>query len=247
MLIANLKSIRYVLNNQVKEYYLDLLNEFYEKINDIDSGNSLTLLYQSISRSQTEIINELQRISAWFNLSNPSIDSTLDIETIVETAVEITNTIYPNKNLSATINDISGVPFTIGTTNMIYICRIILDNVIKHSGLDASSQVVEVKSELIKNNTVLALSFKNNIDPKLSGSVNSALKKVKDEWEVNRLNYKKINEEGGSGYDKIRKMMAIDMQMDKYDFDYTTTTSSVTVILYFSVKIKSIHHEDIVN
>jgi hypothetical protein len=218
MLIANLKSIRYVLNNQVKEYYLDLLNEFYEKINDIDSGNSLTLLYQSISRSQTEIINELQRISAWFNLSNPSIDSTLDIETIVETAVEITNTIYPNKNLSATINDISGVPFTIGTTNMIYICRIILDNVIKHSGLDASSQVVEVKSELIKNNTVLALSFKNNIDPKLSGSVNSALKKVKDEWEVNRLNYKKINEEGGSGYDKIRKMMAIDMQMDKYDW-----------------------------
>lgn len=244
MLLANLKSIRYVINNQVKDFYIDLLNRLQADLRQIDDSTKLILIYQSIARSQTEIINELQRISEWFNLSNPSTDTILDIETVVETALEITNTIYPNENLQVKIEDNSGVPFVVGTTNMIYICRIIFDNIIKHSGLSSNDRSVEVESKLIEDEKVLALSFKNNINPSLKGSIEKSLSKVKKDWEDNRLNYIKINVEGGSGYDKIRKMMAIDMQMDKYDFNFQVSDTNLTVILYFSVQIKSVSHED---
>lgn len=236
-LMGNLSKIRLLINTQIKDIYLNFLDELRDDLEGIDTMGSLAALSQSISRSQTDLINELNQISEWFNLSNPTTDSILDIGTVIETALKITNTIYPSENLAVKIEDLAEVPFAVGTTNMIYICRIIFDNIIKHSGLSRIDRNVKAKAEIIGTKT-LALSFTNDIDENVIDKTSKSLSKVKEEWDNNKTNYDKINTEGGSGYDKIRKMMAIDMQMDKYDFNYKLNGNSVTVALYFSINLK---------
>lgn len=231
-----LKEIRTILKNEIKDEYIKLINSFDKKIRVIINEDSFIDLTSCISKCQTDIINELENIAEWFNISNPSSELILDVQTIIQTALEITNTIYPNEIIIAKIKDETNLPFANGTTNLIYIIRILLDNIIKHSGLVKSKRNVLINSKIIDNKT-LKISISNDFDVKLKERIIATLKEVKTNWDENRDDYSKINIEGGSGFDKIRRILAVDMQMKNYEFDYEIKKNNINISISLEVMI----------
>ncbi len=231
-----LKEIRTMLKNDIKDEYIKLINSFDKKIRAIINEGSFIDITSSISKCQTDIINELENISEWFNISNPSSELVLDVQTIIQTALEITNTIYPNENIIAKIQEEINLPFASGTTNLIYIVRILLDNIIKHSGLVKSKRNVIINSKIIDDN-ILKISISNDFDVKLKDEIITTLKEVKTNWEENRNDYSKINIEGGSGFDKIRRILAVDMQMKNCAFDYEVKKNNINISISLEVRI----------
>ncbi len=231
-----LKEIRTILKNDIKDEYIKLINSFDKKIRIIINEDSFIDLTSCISKCQTDIINELENIAEWFNISNPSSELILDVQTIIQTALEITNTIYPNENIIAKIKDETNLPFASGTTNLIYIIRILLDNIIKHSGLVKSKRNVLINSKII-DNKILKISISNDFDVKLKERIITTLKEVKTNWDENRDDYSKINIEGGSGFDKIRRILAVDMQKKNYEFDYEIKRNNINISISLEVMI----------
>ncbi len=229
-----LKNIRELFKNQITEKYSTILKNFDTSIREIIGCHPFIDLTSSIIKCQTNIQNEIINIAEWFSIANPSSDLTLDIETIVQTAIEITNTIYPNEFIEPKLEVDNQIPFASGTTNMIYIIRILLDNIIKHSGKPKKERNIVIKSDFI-NDTTLALSVSNDFSPELKGKIEPNLSETKSKWNDKR-DFSKSNIEGGSGFDKIRRILAVDMSMTHYRFDYIITESNVTIIIDFEIK-----------
>uniref|UniRef100_UPI00404A56C5 hypothetical protein n=1 Tax=Flavobacterium sp. TaxID=239 RepID=UPI00404A56C5 len=234
--VIKLEEIRSILKNEIKDEYIKLINSFDKKIRTIIKEESFIDITSSISKCQTDIINELENISEWFNISNPSSELVLDVQTIIQTALEITNTIYPNENIIADVKEETNLPFASGTTNLIYIIRILLDNIIKHSGLVKSKRNVVINSKVI-DDKILKISISNDFDTKLKNKLETTLKEVKTNWEENRDDYSKINIEGGSGFDKIRRILAVDMQMKNCAFDYEIKKNNLNISISLEISI----------
>ena len=60
---------------------------------------------------------------------------------------------------------------------------------------------------------------------------------VKTNWDENRDDYSKTNIEGGSGFDKIRRILAVDMQMKNCDFDFIIKKNNLTITISLEVRI----------
>ncbi|WP_157974642.1 hypothetical protein [Lewinella sp. IMCC34183] len=228
--------IRQDINTKLKEKYLGYIDDLSKEINEIFSGKPPALLNTAIARSQTNIINEINNISEWFNLSNPEGDMSLDLRTVIETSVEIVNNIYPRERMEVDIVDHTEVPFKFGSTSMIYIFNILLENVIKHSGLSAEDRIVSVTTEFIEGK-YLKITVANNLDLSLIEKVDNNLDNIRSEWLENKSNFEKINIEGGSGFNKIRKMLAVDLKMSEYLLDYTIEDGILNIILLMKVRL----------
>lgn len=229
-----LRNIRELFKNQITEQYSTILKNFDTSIREIIGCFPFIDLTSSIVKCQTNIQNEIINIAEWFSIANPSSDLTLDIETIVQTAIEITNTIYPNESIEPKLEVDNQIPFASGTTNMIYIIRILLDNIIKHSGKTNRERNIIIKSDFI-NDTKLALSVSNDFNPELKERIEANLSDTKSKWN-DKSDFTKSNIEGGSGFDKIRRILAVDMSMTNYRFDYVISESNVSIIIDFEIK-----------
>ncbi|MBC8986699.1 hypothetical protein H9X96_13020 [Pedobacter sp. N36a] len=172
----NLTIVRDVLTNQVQEKFHLIITQLQNSIKLYEIDKHLPELSSSILKSNTDIQQELENIAAWFNLTEQSSNLILNNETIIKTAIEITNSIYPNNKIHPTINDetdlyLSG-PYC---SQLIYINRILLDNIITHSGLTTDSLNVIISANLDQTketkeiySTVLNLSYLNNIGPNIN-------------------------------------------------------------------------------
>ena len=230
-----LENIRKLFKNEITEKYTTIVKQFDTSIREIIGCYSFVDLTSSIVKCQTNVQNEILNISEWFSIANPSSDFTLDIETIVQTAVEITNTIYPNESLEPKIEVDNKLPFASGTTNMIYIIRILLDNIIKHSGKPDSERNIIIKSDFV-DETTLALSVSNAFSPELKEKIETSLSETKNKWNEN-TDFTKSNIEGGSGFDKIRRILVVDMSQANHKFDYHISESTVSIVISFKIKI----------
>tara|TARA_R110000764_G_scaffold44749_1_gene100729 strand:- start:1908 stop:5324 length:3417 start_codon:yes stop_codon:yes gene_type:complete len=233
---VRLKSIRESFDTVIKQKYTSLINDFDAEIRELLEGESFVDLTNSIVKCQTNIQTELNNIGEWFNISNPSSESILDVETIIHTAIEITNTIYPNQNINPEIQVDTRVTFRIGTTNLIYIFRIMLDNIIKHSGLPKTKRNISIYSD-IKNNKSLVIEISNDFNPEKLDIITSNLNQTKISWSAKENHFTKSNIEGGSGFDKIRRILAVDMKMDTYNFDYIIKGNRLKITIDIQIQL----------
>jgi len=225
-----LSRIRNFINDEIKDNYNKILQDFNTEIKEILISQNYPELTNSISLCGTRLQNELKSISEWFYLSSTSKDLILDLKVLIQTAIQITNTISPNSKLNPTINEEHSVPM-VGTIHLIYVCRILLDNIIIHSKVSPSDLEIEISS-LVTEDEFLEISFKNN----LSSSVNkeelkNKLEQVKSKWDFSSDDYENIDIEGGSGFDKIRRIIAFDLGCERYKFDYTLEDDFLTIKL----------------
>jgi len=221
---SDLKTIRDYFNSNVKEKYTTIINDLAMEIRTIIGETPFVNLINSISVCQTIIQNEINSIIEWFNISMPSTDNVLDLKTIVETSLEITNTIYPSKRLRADIFVNENIHFQDGI-NLIYVVRNLLDNIIKHSSCKESDYGVVIRGDYYGNG--IELIVENKIDIRSQNEINENLKQAKELWQQNG-DFSRINIEDKSGFHKIRRILEVDMNFNS-QFDYNIIEDRLSI------------------
>jgi len=225
-----LSRIRDIINTEIKDNYNSLLQDFNKEIKDLLGSNTYPELTSAIGLCGTRIQNELKNISEWFFLSNTSKDLVLDLKVLIQTAIQITNTISPNSKLNPKINEEYSIPM-VGTIHLIYVCRILLDNIIIHSKVNSNELDIEIYSKITEDD-FLEISFKNNLSSAVDKvALREKLEQVKNKWDFLSDDYENIDIEGGSGFDKIRRIIAFDLGSELYKFDFKIDGDYLTIIL----------------
>jgi len=225
-----LSRIRDVINTEIKDNYNRILQDFNTEVKDLLGSSTYPELTNAIGLCGTRIQNELKNISEWFFLSNTSKDLVLDLKVLIQTAIQITNTISPNSRLNPKIKEEYSTPM-VGTIHLIYVCRILLDNIIIHSKVNSNELDIEISSKVTEDD-FLEISFKNNLSNTVNKAVlNEKLEQVKNKWDFSSNDYENIDVEGGSGFDKIRRIIAFDLGCELYKFDYKIEGDYLTIIL----------------
>ena len=191
-------------------------------------------LNNKISKTKNQVETELYEISKWFKLNDSNILN-LDIETIVHVAIESINLfnsekILPSLNLNIPNQILKGYYY-------IDIFKILLQNTIKHSGLELEDLKIniEVTNKVIKliggkysEISLMSIVVKNNIINKELDILNNKLNTVKSNW---NKELDSVNIEGGSGFQKIERILRYDLKVLSTDFDYKLDNNSLTIIL----------------
>ncbi|MDF7821385.1 hypothetical protein P1X15_27425 [Runella sp. MFBS21] len=225
-----LSKIRDIINSEVKDNYNRILQDFNTDVKDIIGSLSFPELTNAIGLCGTKIQNELKNISEWFFLSNTSKDLILDLKVLIQTAIQITNTIYPNSRLNPKIIEENSIPM-VGTIHIIYICRILLDNIINHSKVHPSELDIEISSK-VTDDEFLEISFRNNLSDKVNkDDLRNKLQQVKNKWDISSDDFENIDIEGGSGFNKIRRIIAFDLGCESYHFDFSIQDNFLTIKL----------------
>lgn len=233
----------------IKDYFRDTLNiEFNSYMEELEGDIKelfpvqapiFSELFQVINNTKFLIQKELDLISEWFKISNPILDYTLDVKTIIETSVESINLIHAKNKINANINDSSDLLLQ-GFDYYIIIFGILFENIIKHSGIESSEIDVEVitGSELVrieKNDlTSFHVSIKNEVCNVDEDFLREVFETIKENWS-NKLY--KVNTEGGSGFNKIKRILKYDIKCFDSIFDYSITGNN----LMLSLKIFSFY------
>lgn len=225
-----LSRIRDIINVEIKDNYNRLLQDFNTEIKEIIGTSGFPELTNSIGLCGTRVQNELKNISEWFFLSNTSKDLILDLKVLIQTAIQITNTISPNSRLNPRINEENSI-LMVGTIHIIYICRILLDNIINHSMLNPNELDIEISSK-VTDDEFLEISFKNNLSDNIDKeALRNKLQQVKNKWDISSNDFENIDIEGGSGFDKIRRIIAFDLGCELYKFDFNIEGIYLTIRL----------------
>lgn len=234
-----LEQIRSYINNDLRDLLIKLIDDLRASVDRVIGQGSYPELPTEISRCRTDILSELQTISEWFRLSNPSTEVTLDIETIIKTGVTITNSLYPNYKIDPKYTTGDSSIKLIGTVHLVYITRILLDNIIKHSELDPDRLEIEIRSDF-KNDSTVFLTFTNSLSEKLNiEALKEKLGFVKAKWH-DFESLENINIEGDSGFDKIRRILEFDMKSKSHGFDYAIDDRMLSITIEIDV-----HHGEI--
>jgi hypothetical protein len=229
-----LKEIRQLILFGVTNSYMKIIESFQDEIKNIIEAIFIPELTHSIMRCSTNLRRELTTISEWFYIANPTSDLYLDINTILQTSIQITNRIYPYKKIEPTVH--LSIPHDLTESlHLIYITRILLDNIIEHSKLSAHELRINIDGQ-ITSDDCLALKFTNNLASYVSlPSIKFALETAKAKWRESEQDYTKTDIEGGSGFDKIRRILTFDMRVKKHYFDYEISDHLVSVIIGISI------------
>ena len=191
-------------------------------------------LNNKISKTKNQIEIELYEISKWFKLNDSNILN-LDIETIVHVAIESINLfnsekILPSLNLNIPNQILKGYYY-------IDIFKILLQNTIKHAGLQLNNLKIdiEVDNDIVKvigreysEISIMKIVIKNNIFIEELETLNIKLNTVKGNW---NKDLDSVNIEGGSGFQKIERILRYDLRVLSSDFDFKLENDFLTIIL----------------
>ncbi len=233
-----LNAVRGYFNSEVKNQYDTIIMDFEKEVRNIIDENAFGDLTFSITKCTTNIQNELVGISEWFSLSDVSSNLVLDVETLIHTGVQITNSIYPNKQIHPQIKVKDNYRLR-GVIHIYDIIRILLNNIINHSGLNSDDLDVHISSDSVIDK-ILRLSFTNNLADTVNlDELAGKLQGIKERWENQTIALEKINIEGGSGFDKIVKILLFDMAHEKLYFDFKIENKSVTISIGFNIRFEN--------
>jgi len=214
--------------NDINEKYQELIEELQMQLRELDLVNKSELL-PSVLKCSTDIQGELEVIAEWFTLTTTGSSSLLDIETIINASIELTNQINPNFCLSPKI--LNNCEPVIGFNALIFVFNILLNNIIQHSKLEPHEIEVEIALEQREN--YIIINFKNNLSTEASFEKNKErLESVKKNWN-NHTDIERSNKEGESGYDKIKRLLLYEAKAKTDKFDYLFDSDKITISLYF--------------
>jgi len=154
------------------------------------------------------------------------------LKVLIQTSVQITNTIHPNFKINPIITEDTYIPM-VGTIHIIYLSRILLDNIVLHSKLNPNDLQIEIHSSM-DDDDYLKISYKNNFSELVDiNELRVKLEIVKNKWNNSSNDYENTDIEGGSGFDKIRRIVAFDLGCLSYKFDYLIEDFNLTISIYF--------------
>lgn len=220
----------------VKQFKGDISNSFqsiiYKCIGEIREFNlpADCELIPNLIKSGTEIQKELEVISDWFYLNTTNSTSLLDINTVIDASVVLTNGINPNFPIKPIIkNNIA--PFGVYSST-IFVFNILLNNVISHSRLQPEETEIKISIDLHKEKYVKII-FCNNLKEGEDYSENmKRLTEVKSNWN-DHTNIERSNKEDKSGFDKIKRILIYDTYAKTDLFNFSFDENKLAIEIFF--------------
>jgi len=195
------------LNQVINEECVNLLKELSKCISP-KSQNLCKELFNSIKRAKTESQYNLITFSDWFNIANELKGKPYQISHAVNVALGILNEMHPNKviNIKNMIDD-NIILARRTLNNLVNILFIILENSITHKKNN------EILTELYISTvgeSIVSIKFINNIGYLVTNTELENVDKINRKLKAGVTN-DDIIKEGGTGFLKIRKIIAIDL------------------------------------
>lgn len=241
--IMRIQTDNYLVESQ-NYFKIELNNEFSESLDKVKQEmrfleNNRTLFAeftQQVNQCKISIQNELVMIADWFINVDSKLESTLDIQTILETSIEHINTINPNFQLNPKIECKANSLLVFGLS-FIEIFRILLGNIIKHSKLQPNELDILISTFDTKQSLTIKVknNFSNNTSIEKLGKI---LSEIKESW--GQKESQNVNEEGGTGYSKIKRILNFEMGSYGNNFDYTIENNTLEVSLELKLIFKEI-------
>ncbi len=228
---SNLNTVRDYLKDDFRRAVDEKLDGLRDSVFAI--SNDLIELNQSIIGAKNEFQNEILDISNWFVVADSSIERTMDIKTIIECSFESSNLKHPHTIIRPKIN-VDEKLFIQDYKHYIFILINLIENIRIYSKLPNEELEVEVKS--VFENDHLIFSVKNNFDRDqlIVSDLETTFGRIKENWK-NDVDPSSVNRERGSGYEKIKRILAYDVKTPEHSFDYKIENDTLEVI--FSVGI----------
>lgn len=235
---SNLQTVTEYLRNKLRKKIDEELDNLRDAI--VSISNSLVELNGNIIEAKVEFQNEILDIANWFVVADSTIETAMDVKTIIECSFESSNFQHPNTNIQ---------PIILADDNLlihnykhfIFILLNLIENIRLHSKL--SNDDLEVKVSVTYNQDTLRFSVKNNFNLDLINpdELTSTFEKIKDKWK-DEVDQEYVNRERGSGYEKIKKLLVYDIKSKNNSFDFVIDGNTLEVL--FSVEISFNYHID---
>jgi len=242
-----LKGIAKKFQTSLNDFFQTSLMNLEDDISKIlNTGDEVySELNQNINNTKTHIVNELYNISKWFKISNNLSNSILDIETIIQTAIESINI---NSEIIKPKLIVDSEHFFEAGFYYIDIFKILLENSIKHSGLtpDKLKIEIEVKTLVIYEKvdgkkvpiSKLIILIKNNLSNDIDKvKVSKRIGEIVNSW---NSDLSIVNQEGGSGFQKIRRILKYDIKVIESTLSYNLEGSELNFAIEIINNIKEI-------
>lgn len=226
------KTIVNAFSKEIPAQFHKIIDNLVIELRDLNLHSECDLM-PTLSKSNTEIQNELEYLSEWFYLNTTSSSSLLSIDTIISASLNLTNRINPLYNLEPKINIKDNFA---GYSNLIFVFNIMFKNVIEHSKLSSDKINLEVESSIDEINNYVLLKFFHSLNSTFDYSNNKEkLELIKQNWN-NHENIDRSNKEGESGYDKIKRILLYEALAKTDKFDYNISKNSISITLFFPFK-----------
>lgn len=204
----SLDVVRVKLQTEVNDSFQQAIQDLEKELKKYETLLNFQALRTHIANTRTDISTELNSISEWFRLTQPEDFSDYELALAATISCDIIQYAHSPCAFHCVTDSIDKEISLKGFTfpNVVDIFKILLDNVIKHSGFSEtpSATISGTKTE----NTVI-ITIEN---PVLPGSIDvKNLENIEaqlSDWESQGH----INTEGGSGLHKIKKILSIDMK-----------------------------------
>lgn len=223
----NLEVVRNRFNIQIRDRYIDLIDNLQLELLAILEKNSISELLNNLMTCRTEIQTKLSNISKWFRRSESSIEGEYEIQTLAETSIQITKNLNPNfnfeigKDICPNFN-ISGEYHQ----HIIDLMNNCLFNIVKHSHLPCEE--VNAKLRIHEKGNNLFLNFENCLS---DASLHmEKLNAIKENWGSSDAN---ISREDGTGFPKIKKIINSDLNRKYSVFDFYLADNKLNITISF--------------
>ena len=219
---ANLETVRNKISNDLKQEFINNLDNLENHIVNLrlidSSDSSIKELLRNIANCRTNIQNELENISRWFNLAKNRNNINFNMVQLIEVCLEIIKNIHPKYAKFSWIIDVQKGSTFQGKvfTCFVDIVLILLNNVVLNSGLKPNMLECEIKT--FEDDEFFNIVIINNVSRERQKVLVNDIKGIKRKIEnINDIRtYASI--EGGSGYPKIVKTLKYDLKIE-YNID----------------------------
>ena len=202
-----LEKMRDLLNREINEIFQQMLYELETSLQKYYSMLNLQELRDHIAKARTDITAELKNVAEWFRRTQSDDFMDYDFSLAAQLSLQTFQHSHPACALRCNYDDIDKSIELKGRTlrSVVDIFIILLDNVMKHSGISTNASV-QISAKRDKD--IVILSVKNPVKP---GTVTAArLEEISEQlnnWE--KRDY--TRREGGSGFHKIKKILSVDL------------------------------------
>ena len=226
---------------KISEFFAKELHYFFdEELEKLQKSLSKRLTSQSLSvvtlfitDCKRSVQNELFEITNWFKVSKLTVHDKLDVATIIECGYLSHNLKNPSLQVTPRV-EIKDNSILSNYESHIYIFQILLNNIVTHSKLPVDQLSVKIMSYL--DDGWRFFSFTNCINMELiqGDQLKNRFLKVKDNWSRD-INFSVVNTEGGTGFEKIKKILAYDLKSGENSFDFQVENEELTITLGYRV------------
>ena len=205
---ACLERMRDLLNCEINDTFQQMLRDLETSLQKYNTLLNFQALRDQIAKARTDISAELKTIAEWFRRTQSDDFRDYDLSLAAQLSLQTFQHSHPSCKLHCSYDDIDKSIELKGRTllSVVDIFIILLDNVMKHSGV-ASNASVQISAK--RQDSAVVLSVRN---PVKTGTISSARLREITEQLSNWENSDYTRREGGSGLHKVKKILSVDLQ-----------------------------------